>query len=260
MRRPAKILLGLGVAALGYLLVLLVASAIADGVVADQVRGRLADGFDAEARVGSADVRLITGTVTLRDVDVTRDRIDHLGVSLRTVEVEVAPLGWVVVDRAPRRVRVRGGRMVVTGAGALALPVRPEHAPIRVGALELEDVALDLMATGYWPGLARVVITIERARSGPTTLRTGLSWLFTLDELVARVDLPAGGTIRVAFAGGQLSASGSFFGTTAVTIPFTLPRLDAATEVEQLIAIGKELAKRLAIERAQRWLGERLTP
>lgn len=258
VRRSAKILFGLGVAAAGYLIILLIAGVVAGGLVAGRIQGRLAQGLDADARVGRAKVNLVTGAVEVSDVSVTRQKLDLLSLSVRSLDVELAPLGLVVVDREPRRVRVRGGRMVVTGAGALQLPPRAETAPIHVGALELDDVALDLMATGYWPGLARVVITIEHARSGPTTLRTGLSWLFTLEDLVARVDLPAGMTLRLGFHDGQLSASGGFFGKTPVTIPFVLPRLDAANEVQQLIAIGTELAKRLAIERAERWIGEQL--
>ncbi len=254
MRRPAKIGLGLGVAAGVYLLGLLIAGGLASGLIADRVQSRLAEGFDAEAKVGGASVSLVTGSVTLSNVEVTRDVIDHLGLTVPSLEIDIAPLGAVVFDRAPRRVRIRGGRLVLTGAGALALPHRVHSKPIRVGALELDDIAVDLMATGYWPGLARIVITIERARSGPTTLRTGLSWLFTLEELVARVDLPAGIAIRLSYGGGVLAVSGAFFGQTPVVIPFTMPSLDGSSEVQQLVGLGKELGKRLAVERARRWL------
>src|SRR5690606_36507900 len=149
------------------------------------------------------------------------------------LEVDVAPMGWVVFDRAPRRVKVKGGRLAISGAGALVLPPRPEQPPVRGGGLEIENGVIDLMATGYWPGLARMVITIEQARAGATTLRTGLSWLFTLEHLVARVDLPANITVRIAFQDGALSASGGFFGQTPVTVPFRLPALDDRDEVTQ---------------------------
>ena len=148
--------------------------------------------------------------------------------------------------------------MTGVSPSALVLPPRPEQPPVRVGALEIENGVIELMATGYWPGLARMVITIEHARAGATTLRTGLSWLFTLESLVARVDLPANITVRIAFADGALSASGGFFGKTPVTIPFQLPKLDDRDEVEQLVALGKQLGKQLAIERAKRWLGSQL--
>jgi hypothetical protein len=162
------------------------------------------------------------------------------------------------MDRTLRDVRVRGARVTVTGAGALQLPPRPAAPPVQLGGIDIEDAVLDLQATGYWPGLARIVVTIERARCGPTTMRTGLSWIFTLEELVARVDLPAGMTVRIGFKNGKLSASGGFFGDTPVTIDFVLPRLDASGEVSQLIALGKELGKQLALERARRWIQEKI--
>jgi hypothetical protein len=153
---------------------------------------------------------------------------------------------------------LRGGHLTVTGIGALTLPVHPDRTPIRVDALELDDVVLELMATGYWPGLARVVITIEHAHSGPTVLRTGLSWLLTLDELVARVDLPAGLMIRLSYRGGEMAASGAFFGGVPLAIPFRWPARGAGSEAHQLVAGGKDLLERLALERARRWLERHL--
>lgn len=254
MRNAAKVGIGLIFLAVVYLLVLLVVGRVAGGVVADQIQERLERSLDAEVRVGDARVGLITGGVTIRDLEIERTRIDHFGVAMEQLDVELAPLGWALIDRSMHRVKVRGARLIITGAGALQLPPRPKAPPVQVGALEIEDAVLDLQATGYWPGLARVVITIEQAASGPTTFRTALSWIFTLEELVARVDLPAGMTVRLGFRDGRLSASGGFFGETPVTIDFELPRLDAADEVAQLVALGKELGKQLAIERARRWL------
>lgn len=260
VRTVAKVGLYLAAAAVAYLLALVLVGWVADDVVAGKIQARLAGSLDAQVKVGGTDLGLVTGSVTVRDLDISRDRIDHLGLAVRRVDVDVAPLGLVVLDREPRRIRVRGARLTVTGAAALALPPRPEAPPVRVGGLEIEDGVLDLMATGYWPGLVRLTITIERARAGATTLRTALSWLFTLEELVARVDLPGGMTVRLGYSGGKLSASGGFFGEAPVTIDFVVPRLDAADEVAQLVALGKELGKQLALERARRWLDAKLAP
>lgn len=258
MRNAAKVGIGLIFLAVVYLLVLLIVGWVAGSVVADQIQERLARSFDAEVRVGGAEVGLVTGDVTVHDLELERDRIDHFGVTVKRLDVEVAPLGWVLFDRALQHVRVRGARLTITGAGALQLPPRPAAPPVHLGGLEIEDAVLDLQASGYWPGLVRLVVTIERARTGPTTLRTGLSWLFTLEELVARVDLPAGMSVRLVYAGGKLSASGGFFGATPVTIDFVLPKLDGSGEVEQLIALGKELGKQLALERARRWIQQQV--
>jgi hypothetical protein len=254
----ARIGLGLAVTAAAYLIILVIVGWIASGMVADKIQARLADSLDAEVKVGGTEVGLISGAVRVSDLHLERNKIDTLELDIHRLEVDIAPMGWVLFDRAPRSVLVRDGRLVMSGAGALVLPPRPKQPPIRVGELVIENGVIDLMATGYWPGLARMVITIESAHAGATTLRTGLSWLFTLKDLVARVDLPANITVRISFADGKLSASGGFFGQTPVTIPFQLPPLDDRDEVAQLVAMGKELGKQLAIERAKRWLGSQL--
>ena len=254
----ARFGIGLAVLAAIYLVILVIAGWIAAGVVADRIQSRLAGSLDARVTVGDTDVGLITGTVEVEHLHLERDHIARLELTIDRLEVDVAPMGWVVFDREPAAVRVRGGRLLIAGPEALNLPPRPAQPPVRVGSLEIENGVIDLMVTGYWPGLARMVITIERARSHSTTLRTGLSWLFTLEELVARVDLPAGMTVRITYKDRALSASGGFFGATPVTIPFVLPPLDDRSESVQLVALGKELGKQLAIERARRWLGKHL--
>jgi hypothetical protein len=254
----ARIGIGLAVLVAAYLVILVIAGWIAAGIVADKIQARLAGSLDAEVRVGGTDIGLISGAVTVHDLHLERNVIDTLELDIKRLEVDVAPMGWVLFDRQLRRVRVVDGRLAISGAGALKLPPRPKQPPVRVGALEIQNGVIELMATGYWPGLARMVITIESAHAGATTLRTGLSWLFTLRDLVARIDLPANITVRIAFENGRLSASGGFFGQTPVTIPFVLPPLDDRDEVAQLVALGKELGKQLAIERAKRWLGGQL--
>lgn len=255
VRRIHKIGLGVGGAVAGYLLALVVVGWLLGGVVARSVRERLADSLDAEAEVGGASVSVLRGAASVRGIEVRREHEGHLTLDVDELALDLAPLGAVLWDREPRQVWVEGGRLEVSGLGVLRLPPRPRHPPIRVGELVLDDCALSLVASGLWPGLARVDLTIERARSGATVLRTALSWLFTLEELVARVELPAGVTVRLTYRGGLLSAAGGPFGSTPVQIPFVLPRADDTDEVEQLARLGKELGKQLALAQARRWLG-----
>ena len=239
-----------------YLVLLLVLGWIAGGVVARDVRGRLAASLDAEAEVGGARVNLLTGVASVRDIEVRRQHDGYLALDLDRVRLELAPLGAVLWDRAPRLVEVRGARLEVSGLAVLRLPPRPARPPIRVGALTVDDCALSLTASGLLPGLARVELVIKRARSGATVLRTALSWLFTLEELVARVELPAGVTVRLEYRHGLLSAAGGPFGKVPVIVPFALPPVDDRDEVAQLSALGKELAKQLALAEARRLLGK----
>lgn len=256
VRRLRRVLMWSGLGIVGYLLLLLVVGWAVGGVVAGEVRDRLAASLDAEAAVGDASVRLVRGGATMRDITVRRERGGTLALELAEVDLDLAPLGAVLWDREPRAVRVRGGRLSVEGLAVLRLPPRPKSPPIRVGALAIDDCVLEVAATGILPGLTRVELTIERARARATVLRTALSWLFTLDELVARVALPGGVAVRLEYRQGVLAASGGPFGDTPVVIPFSIPPLDDADEVEQLASLGKELGKQLALAQARRWLGD----
>ena len=103
----------------------------------------------------------------------------------------------------------------------------------------------------------------ERGRAGPCVLRSALSWVFSLEELVARVDLPGSVTVRLDYRGGQLRVAGGMFGATPVEVPFTIPELDPARETEQLKEMAMELARKLAVEQAESWAKrqwERLKP
>lgn len=254
MRRLHKVGLGVGGAVVGYLLLLLVGGWILGGVVARGVRDRLAASLDAEATVGAAEVDLLRGGAALRGLEVEREHDGHLTLAVDALELDLAPLGAVLWDREPRAVRVKGGRLEISGLGVLRLPPRRKRPPVTVGALHLEDVRLALVATGLLPGLARVELVIERARSRTTVLRTALSWIFTLEELVARLELPAGVSLRLAYRDQVMSVTGGPFGATPLELPLVMPAVDAQDEVGQLAALGKELAKQLALAEARRLL------
>ena len=148
MRRIHKIGLWSAGAIAGYLLVLVVLGAVVSGMVARDVRARLAASLDAEAEVGGASVSLVRGAAAIRDLAVRREHDGHLTLTVDALALDLAPLGAVLWDREPRAVTVTGGRLEVSGLAVLRLPPRPKHPPIRVGALALDDCALVLMATG----------------------------------------------------------------------------------------------------------------
>jgi hypothetical protein len=259
MRRPAKVAIGVAAVAAGYLVLLVVAGWAAGGLAARTLRDRLALTLDGEAAVGDASVALVRGKLVATDVSVERRHFGTLRLDIDRIDVEVAPLGAVIFDRDPAAIRVRGGRLVITGAAALDLPERARHQPIEVGSVEIVDSELTIAAASAWQDLARVHIVLERVRAGPTRFRTPLSWLFALEALSARVELPGQLAFTVTYADGVLSARGSLFGDVPVTVPFTLPRRPGDDEAAQLRALAFELGKRLAAERARRWfLGQAL--
>jgi hypothetical protein len=93
--------------------------------------------------------------------------------------------------------------------------------------------------------------------------RTPLSWLLALQQLRARLELPAGLAIELDVRDGRLSASGSLFGTSPVELPLAMPdpasAHDAREEIAVLLATGKDVAERLVAKRAQDWIWSQLT-
>jgi hypothetical protein len=85
-----------------------------------------------------------------------------------------------------------------------------------------------------------------------------LSWLFALDELRAKLELPGDIALRVSYAGGILAVSGALFGSQPVELPIELPRAalagDAKAEVALLATVGKQIAERVVAKRASDWL------
>ena len=92
--------------------------------------------------------------------------------------------------------------------------------------------------------------------------RTPLSWLFGLEVLRARIELPANITLRLAYGNGRLAAAGTLFGSAPVEVPFSLPRADAAKdareEIQLLVQAGEDVAERLVAKRAEDWLRSKL--
>lgn len=247
-----KAAIGLGLAAATYLAALVVASWVVAATVERDVQHRLATTLDGTATVGDATVSLLRGSIAVTGVHAERHHLGTLALDVDRIELDVAPLGAFAVVRSPRALRVTGGHLVVTGAGALD-GLERGHAQVDVGAVELRASELTLAVTSLWPELARVHLVLDRVRAGPTRFRTPLSWVFTLDELDARVELPGGSAFTLAYRDGALTARGGLFGAAPITVPVDLRYRAGVDETVQLRALAFELGKRLAVERARRW-------
>ncbi|MEZ4399344.1 MAG: hypothetical protein R3B06_04960 [Kofleriaceae bacterium] len=258
-RRRKQILVGLAAIAALYLTALVVVGYAARGWVADVVRDRLALSLDGRARVGRVDLGLVRGRLALADVEVERDHQGQLRLAIARLEVDVAPLGAVVVDRAPRQITVRGARLAISGGGALGLPHRAGP-PIAVGGVEIIDSELVIAATSALPGLAEVRVKLDRVRCGPTRFVTPMSWLFALDVLEARVELPGGRGFSIAYRDRVLTAVGGPFGQAPVTIDIELPRIPGDDEPAQVRAVAFSLGTKLVAALARGWLSDQLAP
>jgi hypothetical protein len=256
VRRATKIGLGVAGAVATWLAALGIAGLAARGCVGERMRSRLADSLDADVRLGGLDLGLIRGRAVLRDLAIERDHDGHLHVDVAEIDAGIAPLGAYLWDRDLGRVGVAGVDLDVSGWGVLHIRP-PRRPPIRFARLSIDGARLSFAVAEAAPAWARMTVTIERAEAGPTVLRTPLSWVFALERLEARLELPGAGPVELRYGAGRLEASGSLFGDTPVSIPVTLPAPEPGHEGRQLATLGADVAERLTLARASGWLHDR---
>lgn len=236
-----------------WIAALLLAGWLGEGCAEARIEDRLARSLQAEATVDSVELGLVRGHVLLRQLRLERDGTTGFRIDVHRVDADVAPLGLAALQDTAGDVAVRGVRVEASALGLL-LREPSGRRPVRVDSLRLEDVRLSLDALRLLPGLAGVEVEVVRADVGPCTLRTPLSWVFALRRLTARLRLPAGIELGLEYAGGTLRLSGSLLGGTPLEVPFALPPLDPARELDQLAELGARLAAALAREVGARWL------
>ena len=246
----------------GWIVVLAVLGATLAGREQRQVEDRVGESLQATATVGTTDLGLVGGHLVLDRLAVKRDDVvGHLALDVDLVRCDLAPLGWALVDHDCRQLAVRGMRLEVSTAALFQLR-HPARQPIRASHVVIDDAELAFAPSAFLPSLGRVAIRIEHAEAGPTVFRTPLSWIFALETLRARIDLPANITLRLGYAAGKLSAAGTLFGSAPVEVPFELPLAaaarDAHDEVQLLVKAGEDVAERLVEKRAEDWLRSKL--
>jgi hypothetical protein len=223
---------------------------------------RLAESQQALVTIESSDLALIRGRWVMQGLALRHDSaIGQLSIDVAGVRCELGPLGWALVDRSCSELVVRGVRMMVSST-ALFKQKRPKHKPMRTDRVVIDDAVLVFLPAALTQSTGRIEIAIEHAESGATLFRTPLSWLLTLQVLRAKISLPAGITLRLGYERGVLTASGALFGTTPVEVPLQLPAAgtarDGREEMQQLVAVGKEIGQRLVARRAADWLKAKL--
>ena len=230
-----------------------------------KTRERLADSLQAQVALGDVDLALVRGRMTIDQLSIKRDdAVGHMAIHVNGVRCELAPLGIALFDHDCHELIIRGVRFEVSTAALFRMQRPPKGKPIRTDHLVIDDAVLVFLPSAFLPDLGKVTIAIEHADSAATVMRTPLSWLFSLRELTARFDLPAGISVRVTYRDGMLTASGSLFGSGAIELPVQLPvgdtARDAHDEMQLLIKLGKQIAERLVAKRAEDWLRSKLSP
>jgi hypothetical protein len=245
-----------------WLVVLCVLDVVLAARQARGVEARVGESLHGAATVDDADLALVRGRLALDRLSVRRDdAIGHLALDVAEVQCDLPPLGLALVEHGCRELAVHGVRLEVSTAALFQLQ-HPKRKPIHAGRVVIDDAVLAFSPSAFVPSLGRVAITIDHAESGPTTFRTPLSWIFSLAELRARIEMPAGLTLLVTYHDGMLGAAGSLFGSTPVQVPLQLPVADAARdahdEIEMLVKLGTDIAEELVARRAEDWLRSKL--
>jgi len=247
-----------------WLVALAICNCALEGHTVDRVADRIGDTLQATTAIDAGDLALVRGRLALERITSRRDDlVGKLALDVAQVRCELRPLGLALVDRNCRELAIRGLRLEMSSAALFQLR-RPKRPPIRAERVVIEDAELVAAPSAFLPNLGQVRIRIERAVVGPTVFRTPLSFVLHLRELRAHLELPAGVTLQLGYERGELSVSGSLFGSTPVRIPVTLPVADAAddarTELDKIMRLGRELAEQLVARRASDWLRSKLGP
>jgi hypothetical protein len=224
---------------------------------------RIGESLEATATLGDSDLALIRGRLEMQQLSIIRDDvIGHLAITVDEIRCELAPIGWALVDSECRDLVVRGVRLEVSSAMLFKLE-QHKNKPVRARHVVIDDAVLVFSPSALLPSLGRVEIKIDHAESGHTVFRTPLSWLLTMNELRAHIDLPAGLSLSLLYKDGKLSAAGSLFGSASVEIPVTLPVADSAKdareEIQMLVSVGTDMAERLVAKRAEDWIKSKLS-
>jgi hypothetical protein len=253
----------LGVLAV-WVIVLVVLDLVYEGRATGRVEDRLGETLQATAKIADSDLALVRGRLGLESLSVRRDDlVGKLAIDVAEVRCELPPLGLALVDRDCRELAIRGLRLEMSTAALFRIQ-RVKRPPIRAERVVIEDAELVAAPSAFVPSLGQIRIRIERAVTGPTAFRTPLSFVHELRELRARLELPAGITLHLGYERGELSVSGSVFGSTPVRVPIKLPVADAAddarSEIDKLLEFGRDVAERLLAQGATDWLKSKLGP
>jgi len=261
--RRARIV-GSVLAAVGLVLAGLVVAGLAlEGRTRRSIAGRIAESLQAEATIERGSLSLVRGALDLESLAVHRDDvIGHLAIGVAGMHCELPPLGMALLDRDCRALEVAGMRLEVSAAALFKLR-HPRRPPLHARRVVIDDARFEFAASAFLPDLGRIAIVIDHAEAGETTFKTPLSWLFALRALHASIELPAQIALELSYDAGVLRASGAIFGAAPVVLPIALPAADPAddarAEVGRLVALGKDIAARLVVQRAQDWLNAKLS-
>lgn len=231
-----------------YLLLLVLGGWLASGTVKSALEERIADTLAAEVEILDLSVNVASGKVHIQNLTIKRDGVDMV---IRSLTAWLPSAGRMIFNRDVKRLVVDGASLEMSAAGAANLINRAD-VDVYIEELVLRNVQLSLSPSLSFPGLGRVTVVIDSARSRGARTTSVISWLTALEQLAGSVELPSGGQASMAYSNRQLTLSGSWFGSKPLSIPIEIPSLDRSLlGTEQLRMIGKALLKTISMHLAK---------
>ncbi len=244
-----------------WIAVLVIVGFAYGGRAGDRVAARIGDSLAATGTVEHSTLSLVRGHIELTGLAVRKDDIGHLAIDIGDIYCDLPPLGIALIDRECRDLVIDKVRLEVSTLAVFKFK-KPKRKPLRARRVEINDAVLAFSPSAFLPALGKIEIKIDYVEAGPTVFKTPMSWIFSMKELRATLDVPGDIVIKLHYKNGMLSASGGVFGSTPVDLPFAIPVTaegdDAQVEIKKLLELGKQLAEDLVERRAKDWLKSKL--
>lgn len=243
-----------------WLLTLAIVGEVGGNWVSRRMQEKLSAGLGAEVKIGGVDIGLVRGRFEVAQMQLSRKDIGAMRIEIQKAYADTAPLGFALIERDRAYKLTIDGLLIELSSWAVLAPPPGSPLAFHVEEFDFSRVELLLAPTLLLPGAGSVELKIERAKGGPTTLRSAVSWLFSVDELDARVELLAGATATIKYRGNkQLEQGGERKGTLTIgsslldkelTIPLTLPTVVDGDELTALRQLGARVTKEVTKSKA----------
>lgn len=254
MRLGGKVALGVVLGSAAYLTLLIILNWALESQVERRVRAQLAYTLRADdVTIKEVDVGLIRGKVALRGITAKRNGLGTANLTIDEVELDIAPLGWAIIDDEAKRLEISGAQLALSAAGAAGLQRGKLPRQLSVRRFIVHDSRLSLSVTSLFPSLGRVELRVDEARASNVELTNSISWLYRSDTLDAGLHLPGTMDLVLDYRDGMLSLGGGIMGGTPIVIPFSWPVPDPdKLELRQILSLISVLVKELGPELAKR--------
>lgn len=239
-----------------WLILLAVAGELGGNWVALRLRDKLAKGLGAEVKVGGVDIGLVRGQFEIAQLDVSRRDLGAMHLVVQKAVLDTAPAGLALLDPDRADALTVNGLTIEMSSWAVLAPPPGNPLEFHVGRFDFSNVTLLLAPTLLLPGAGSATLSIDRAKGGATTIRSAVSWLFSVDELDMRVGLPGGATATVKYRSSRPGAKdgklvvGSSLLAKELTIPLTMPSVTDGDELTALRQLGARVTREVTKNKA----------